>query len=201
MQLMQQFQGLIRKSLYRADPIRSITSRLAHFTYRFPAYSLTVLRWKVTDRNGDTDATPLSRAGAGSDEAAGRSPRCRSGPGGDALGLEGALSENLEEIHAFADALLRGQPPLDKITKTGQDGMTAWATYSGASPIFSAELNYTTDSGEWQKRTWQNVPATLDALHLRVSAELPAGVTAYYFNLTDMRNLILSTEHVTPKPQ
>jgi cephalosporin-C deacetylase-like acetyl esterase len=113
----------------------------------------------------------------------------------------GGPGENPEEIHAMADAILRGQTPLDRITKAGQDGTTAWATYSGASPILSAELNYTTDSGEWQKRNWQTVPATLDAAHTRVSAELPAGVTAYYFNLTDMRGLILSTEHVTLPPR
>lgn len=109
----------------------------------------------------------------------------------------GGPGENPEEIHALADALLMGKPPLMQITKTGHDGTTVWATYAGPSPIQSAELNYTTDSGEWQKRNWQTVPATMDALQPRVYATLPAGVTAYYFNLTDMRNLIVSTEHET----
>jgi hypothetical protein len=112
----------------------------------------------------------------------------------------GGPGENPEEIHALADALLLRKTPLARITKTGGDATSAWATYASASPISKAELNYTTDSGERQKRNWQTLPATLDAAHTRVSAELPAGVTTYYFNLTDARNLIVSTEHETLAP-
>jgi len=119
-----------------------------------------------------------------------RMPHAHGGPG-----------ENPEEIHALADALLLGQPPLTRITKTGQDGKTAWATYSTPATVYNADLNYTTDSGEWQKRNWQTIPAAIASGNPRVTAELPAGVTAYYFNLTDTRNLITSTEHVTLMPK
>ncbi len=113
----------------------------------------------------------------------------------------GGPGENPEEIHAMADALLRGQPSLARITKSGREGTTVWATYTSSTPIAGAELNYTTDSGEWQKRNWQTLPATLDAAQARISADLPAGVTAYYLNLTDVRNLVVSTEHETLTPR
>lgn len=112
----------------------------------------------------------------------------------------GGPGENPEEIHAMADAILRKQTPLARITKTGREGTTVWATYASASPITKGELNYTTDSGEWQKRNWQTLPATLNAAQSRVSVELPVGVTAYYFNLTDARELVVSTEHETLTP-
>lgn len=112
----------------------------------------------------------------------------------------GGPGENPEEIHAMADAVLLRKTPLARITKTGRAGTTVWATYASASSITKAELNYTADTGEWQKRTWQTLPASLDAAHTRVSAELPADATTYYFNLTDARNLVVSTEHATVGP-
>ena len=114
----------------------------------------------------------------------------------------GGPGENPEEIHAMADALLKGEAPLGVIQKVGVTGATVSATYRGKVGMASAELNYTLDSGVWQKRNWQTAPALLDELHNRVTATLPHGVTAWYLNLTDTRNLVISSEHIetTTKP-
>ena len=62
-------------------------------------------------------------------------------------------------------------------------------------PINNAELNYTTDTGEWQKRRWETLPAVLNAKSRKVSAEVPRDATVYFINLIDDRDLVVSTDH------
>ncbi len=107
----------------------------------------------------------------------------------------GGAGENPAEIQAFANALLAGGVPLTKITGQGREGGQIWATYEARSPLEQAELNFTRDSGAWQQRQWETTAAQIDATLRRVTARLPAGVTAYYLNLIDCRKLIVSTEH------
>jgi dienelactone hydrolase len=107
----------------------------------------------------------------------------------------GGLAENAEEIHAFANHLVNGGPALASITDQGRRGRTAWAAYMSSAPIVRAELNFTRDRGVWLRR-WETAGARVDAAQHRASAVLPAGATAYYFNLVDECGLIVSTEHV-----
>ena len=107
----------------------------------------------------------------------------------------GGAGENPAEIHAIADALLKHGLPLTKITGQGREARQAWATYAAASPLERAELTFTCESGAWQQRKWETAAAQVDATQHRVTAQLPAGVTTYYFNLIDRRQLIVSTEH------
>jgi dienelactone hydrolase len=99
-----------------------------------------------------------------------------------------------EEIYAFANAQCRGGTALAKVADAGiQDG-TAWATYTSDSPIVKAELNYTTDSGEWKNRKWQTVDAAVETGSGKVTAKLPDGASAWFSNLIDERALVVSTE-------
>jgi dienelactone hydrolase len=107
----------------------------------------------------------------------------------------GGAGENPAEIHAFADALLQDGAALAKITGQGRQGQQVWATYETLSPLERAELNFTRDSGAWPQRKWETTAAQIDATSHRVTARLPAGVTVYYLNLIDHRQLIVSTEH------
>jgi dienelactone hydrolase len=107
----------------------------------------------------------------------------------------GGAGENPAEILTFADQCLRGGQPLAKITGQGRDGQKAWATFETVAPVQRAELNYTCQAGKWQDRKWETAPATLDAVAHKVTAELPKGVKAYYFNLIQERDLVTSTEH------
>ena len=107
----------------------------------------------------------------------------------------GGPGENPEEIRAMADAILKDGVPLAHVTSTGRHGRNVWVTFESRVPIVKAELNYTTDTGKWQERSWQTVPATLDADAGKASAILPEDVTVYHFNLIDGRDLVVSSEH------
>ena len=107
----------------------------------------------------------------------------------------GGPGENPEEIHAFADQLLMGKPPLAHIKKAGREGDNVWAKYESPTPIVKAELNYTKDSGKWQDRKWETNPAKIDETAHQVSATLPVGTTVYYLNLIDQHELVVSSEH------
>ena len=113
-----------------------------------------------------------------------RMPHAHGGPG-----------ENPEEIHAMADAMLKGAVPLARITDVAREGSTVRVTYESRRPVVRAELNYTTDTGKWQERNWQTIPAALDAETRTASATLPEKVTVYYLNLIDNQNHVVSTAH------
>lgn len=112
----------------------------------------------------------------------------------------GGPGENPKEILAMAENLFRNGAPLARITKTGREERNAWAIFESQTPIVKAELNYTTDAGEWKGRNWQTLPAIVDAKEGKVHAELPPGVRVYYFNLIDNRDLAVSAEHEVIPP-
>lgn len=98
-----------------------------------------------------------------------------------------------EEIHVFADHLLKGGPPLTTITGQGRDGSNVWATFDCPVTLKTAELVYTKDLTNWPDRKWEALPATVAGN--RVTADLPEGTTAWFINLTDVRDLVCSGEH------
>lgn len=105
----------------------------------------------------------------------------------------GGIGENPEEIHAFADAYCMNANPLARIITQGSDRDIAWAEFNSENKITSAVLNYTKDTGPWPERRWENIPATIE--NQKVSAKIPNEAKVYYFNLTDDRGLVVSTEH------
>jgi len=106
----------------------------------------------------------------------------------------GGPGENPEEIHAFANSILRGGKPLAMITGQGREGNEVWATFETDVPIVKAELNHTRDTGKWPDRKWMATEAQVEAG--RITATLPEGATVHYLNLIDERDLVVSTEHV-----
>ena len=127
----------------------------------------------------------------------------------------GGAGENPEEIHAFANSLLTGkaacpmgalftcpsssscsEKPLATITDQGQDEGIAWLTFKAETTITSAELIYTKDTGKWQDRLWESIPATIDHDANKATATIPEGATVFYLNLTDEHNLVVSSEHI-----
>jgi dienelactone hydrolase len=106
----------------------------------------------------------------------------------------GGAGENPEEIHAFANSILRGTAPLARITGYGIDNGHAWAEFTSAKPITKAELCFTRDLGDWQQREWLSEPANISGN--KVTAELPSEVKVCYLNLMDGSELVVSTEHV-----
>jgi hypothetical protein len=102
--------------------------------------------------------------------------------------------ESPEEIHAFADYYLKSGEPLVKIRALKRKGDSASITYEAKVPVLRAELNYTLDSNSWNKRVWSAVSAQLDPAKHTARVTIPKGVTAFYFDLIDQRNLIVSSD-------
>ncbi len=98
-----------------------------------------------------------------------------------------------EEIQAFADSFCNGADALPKTIGQAANESRAWMTYESIRPLTKAELNYTLDNGPWKDRKWQTKDATIERGQ-KIEALLPHGVTAYFFNLTDNRNLLVSSE-------
>ena len=111
----------------------------------------------------------------------------------------GPAGEGPKEIHALADSILKAGKPLAKVTGQGRDGAEVWATFESKVPVVRAELNITRDKGRWQDRKWDALPAKVGPAG-KVAATLPEGVTVYYLNLIDERDLVVSTEHVELAP-
>ncbi|MEZ5356100.1 MAG: acetylxylan esterase [Bryobacteraceae bacterium] len=99
-----------------------------------------------------------------------------------------------EEIHRFADAMVRKGTPLARITGQGEKGGRAWVRFRSERPIVRAELNYTRDGGAWKDRAWETTPAAIEGKS--ASAAIPSGARVLYLNLYDDRNLVVSSEHV-----
>ncbi len=107
----------------------------------------------------------------------------------------GGPGESPEEISVFADSVVNDGIPLVRITDQGTENFRAWAEYWSETPIVSAALNYTCDSGVWQERHWESLPATIDPVQCRADALVPEDATSWFLNLTDSRNLIVSSGH------
>ena len=95
-----------------------------------------------------------------------------------------------EEIAAFADAVLRRGVPLPRVVKTS-GGMVE---FKSARPVVKAELNFAKEGGPWPRRRWESIPAQLDPKAHRATVPVPAGTTAWYFNLFDGQGLVVSSE-------
>jgi dienelactone hydrolase len=99
-----------------------------------------------------------------------------------------------KEVDVFVDSVLRKGAPLPRLGPPKTDGERLRTKVVAPVPINSATLQYTTDTGEWQKRQWTTVPA--EVRHHTVSARLPAERPLVWFlSVTDERGLRVSTEH------
>jgi len=101
------------------------------------------------------------------------------------------------EIGAFAGQVMGGGVPLARCAGQGLGGRKAWAVFQAKATLVKAQCVFTKDAGPWQPRKWDVAEAALDAAAGKVSFELPDGVTVFYFTVTDRRNLVASSEHVT----
>lgn len=108
----------------------------------------------------------------------------------------GPAGENPEEIHIYANSFLKNEKPLPVFTEQGQTGDEAWAKFTPGVPIESAELAWTRDTGKWQDRKWEQLPAMVDQAAGRVSAKIPAEARVFYLNLIDCRKCAVSSQHV-----
>ena len=100
------------------------------------------------------------------------------------------------EVDCFVDSVLKGGDPLPKLQPMKISGAGVTTAFAARIPLTKAELNYTTDSGEWSKRLWKTVPAAM--VDGEVTARLPLERPLVgYLSVTDQRDVTVTTPHVT----
>jgi len=108
-------------------------------------------------------------------------------------------SWNAAEPRIFADAIVRNSTQLIQVAAIKQTGHTLTASYADKAEPAYVDLIYTTDlTGRWQDRAWHTEPARLTKAPAELTADLPPGVAACYFNVTDNRGLITSSPCLFP---
>lgn len=100
---------------------------------------------------------------------------------------------NQREIFAFATAVVKRDHSLPVNSKPIIEGDKAITKQAGKYALEKAVLCYTTDSCNWQKREWRAVTAIVDKKG--ISATVPAGTTAVFFNMTGKDSLTFSTPY------
>ncbi len=111
------------------------------------------------------------------------------------LGHSHPAGWNPKEIGLYADNILRNTAPLAKVTEMTVIENIAEAGFKTNVPITKGELCYTTDSGTYDKRKWQSIPATL--MGNFVSATLPKErPLTFFLNVIDERGAITSSPHL-----
>lgn len=100
------------------------------------------------------------------------------------------------EVDCFVDSVLKEGEPLPRIEPMKVASSVVTAAFNSKVPVKRAELNYTADAGEWQKRVWKSVPAEI--VKGRITAALPVErPLVCYLSVTDERDVTVSTPHVT----
>jgi dienelactone hydrolase len=105
------------------------------------------------------------------------------------------------EVDAFIDSIVNKGIPLPKVGELKLSGDTISTSVISQQPLDKAELDYTTDTGVWQKRVWKIAPAEIKAgagmIPGSITAELPPGrPLACFLRVTDTRGLAVTTPHI-----
>jgi dienelactone hydrolase len=103
---------------------------------------------------------------------------------------------NPEEPYVFADSVIKGKQPLTRVFNLKQAAGNLSVDYQGKD-LQAAKIYYTEDTVSWPKRKWQAQIVNVTPNTLKV--QLPIGAVAAYFELTDKRNLTVSSEFILVK--
>ncbi len=108
----------------------------------------------------------------------------------------GGVGEKPPEILDFANRNVKHGECLESpaLQATTAKGSIASASFKPGWKAAKAELNYTLGSGIWKERLWETCSAALDIASGEISAEIPKGATALYFNLLPESGLIFSSK-------
>lgn len=99
------------------------------------------------------------------------------------------------EVDAFIDSQVLGKEPLPQVTALKDENGHVTTRVTSPAKIEKATLDYTTDTGAWQKRGWKSLPA--DIAGDVVSATLPTNRPLVgHLRVTDARGLSVTTPHI-----
>ncbi len=96
------------------------------------------------------------------------------------------------EIYAFADSIVREDPPLVEFGKLSTSGDQAIVLINSKQKVAATNFYYTTSNAPWPERLWEEGRADFSGSTL--TATIPAGTTAYYFSATDDRGHMVSSD-------
>jgi dienelactone hydrolase len=113
----------------------------------------------------------------------------------------GGPGENPEEIRIFADAICKGGAGLARIVKHSRQGNQLRLQWDAPTKIKGVEVLWTSDNGPWVEREWKTQAVAFDAARSHAEATLPPGATVYFWNITDERDAVSSSEHEELAPQ
>ena len=99
-----------------------------------------------------------------------------------------------EEIYAFAGSIVRGDDPLTEFGTPEITDSIASISYKASKNLINAEMLYTLDTGIWNRRHWQALPASIYGPYIQ--AVIPEETVALFFTATDERNLMVSSEYI-----
>jgi dienelactone hydrolase len=102
------------------------------------------------------------------------------------------------EVDAFVDSVLRGEPPLVRIGPPMVNGGRITAGLDRIAALKEVSLCYTTNSGPWQQRVWQTMPARIS--DRQIVAELPSIRPLVAFVIVKDEHGHVSSEHVDLRP-
>ena len=99
------------------------------------------------------------------------------------------------EVDAFVSSVLRGEPPLARVGAPQIAGGKFVARVDQTTGFKETSLCYTTNSGPWQQRKWQTIPARIEGGKL--TAELPSiRPLVAFLAIKDQAGRQISSEHV-----
>jgi len=99
------------------------------------------------------------------------------------------------EVDAFIDSHVNHAQPLPTLAKLTTTATTISVSAASPVPLASAQFEYTTDAGPWQKRKWNKLSATITGE--TVSATLPTERPLVgYLSVTDKRGYTVTTPQV-----
>jgi dienelactone hydrolase len=99
-----------------------------------------------------------------------------------------------EEVDQFVASVLSGGTPLPRLGPMRVRDRTVEVRAHSRTALKEAALNYTLESGEWQKRNWVTVPAQVEGKLIIARMPDPAPA-AWFVSAVDERGLRVSTEH------
>jgi dienelactone hydrolase len=102
------------------------------------------------------------------------------------------------EVDTFVDSVLVAKPPLPKLSFPIVAGDQLTSRVDRDAVLKEVSLCYTTNSGVWQKRSWQTVPAVPEGRQIR--ATMPAvRPLVVFIAVKDTKDRHISSEHIELK--
>lgn len=96
------------------------------------------------------------------------------------------------EINRFMDHWLKGGVPLPKLGPIVRQGTSVSAWFTSPLSVEQAALNYTTNLGPWNQRTWQSVPAQIAEGNIRAFLP-PDRPLSFFLSLADSGGAVVTT--------